>query len=186
MYREVKLLIVKDSSHDNMLGLIPSTYDLCHMYDDSSVQFKLISQEDGEINLDEYKIFIRFISGNIDLGRALIEKDESEGYTYPVSRCYTIKDKLSIQIILVDSNEFEIRSNIVDFKLFNSLPADKRFYQDLSYLNRLVCDRMIRLVVNHEDKELMILDDLGNELCSIDIEYMLGGDNEYENKSIRF
>lgn len=178
---EVELRLVVDKHHNNSLGLIPSTYDLGRMYDNKSNRFNITSED--EIDLSEYMVFIRFISGNVDLGKVIVfpteieSDDESENcitkWIYDIPMMYTMKDKLQVQLILDSSDGSEIRSNIVTFKLGNSLPQDKEFYQNLSYLNRLVCDNQIRLMVDDDKRELILLDDMEFELCRVDMDHML-------------
>ena len=174
--RTVELLIVKDKSHSDIFGVIPSTYDLCRMYDDGSARFKIISSED--INLDDYEVYIRFIANNLDLGRVVVKPiigpDYESEYVYRISKLYTQKSVLDVQIILVDSTGNESRTNVVRFKLYNSLPKDKPFYQNLSFLDRLVCDKNLVLELDYEDQVLILYDDLGNKLCELDVEPMVG------------
>lgn len=183
--RIVTLLITRDIEHDGLISVIPSTYYIGRMYDNKSCKFliKVDTDKDDNPVVNFERLFIRFISGNVDLGSAEIFKsEESQEYEYELSAEYTQKDLLNIQLILNQDDGIEIRTNIVKFKLSNSLPKDIEFYNALSYLNRLIFDKLIKLEVNREDKELIILDDLDNELCSIDIGYMLGGD-EIEDTS---
>lgn len=179
----VELRLVIDTNHNNCLGLIPSTYDLGRMYDNNSNQFKITVKNTDKINLIDYDVYIRFISGNVDLGKALVVPTEIESdnndedsvteWIYDIPLMYTTHDRLQVQIILNSRDNNEVRSNIVRFKLGNSLPQDKELYQNLSYLNRLVCDNVIHLKVDEDNRELVLLDDIENELCRIDIDNML-------------
>lgn len=186
MVRDIKLQLMIDKRHADLLGVVPSTYYLGRMYDNNSARFTIVSP-DNSVDLDDCDIFLRFISGNVDIGKALvmpiIDVDENglsddnieviSSYSYLIGMMYTKKSKLQVQVILDFSDGSEMRSNIVTFNLGNSLPEDKEFYQNLSYLDRLVCNKSIKLFVDEDDRELIILDDLETELCRIDIDSML-------------
>lgn len=169
---EVELRLVLDNSHNDSLGVIQSTYYLGRMYDHNSNKFSITSDE---IDLSQYDVQLRFISGNHDLGRVLIYPiitDDGNKWIYEIPILYTMKDKLQIQVIL-STDTSEVRSNIVTFKLGNSLPQDQEFYQNLSYLNRLVCDNKVNLKIDNDTRELILLNDINKELCRIDIDSML-------------
>lgn len=175
--RIVKLLIVKDEEHDNLISVIPSSYFICRMYDNKSVKFQIEISTDEDSNpiIEFEKVYLRFISGNVDVGKVLVTKVDNI-YEFELSSEYTQNSLLNLQVIFEESSGVKIRTNIIKFKLSNSLPLDSEYYQNLSYFNRLVHDKLVVLSYDSNSKELFVFDDLGNKLCSFDIGYMTGGD----------
>lgn len=169
--RTVELEVCPDELHGDIISVIPSTYDLCRMYDDKSVRFKIYSGKDDEevsyYDLSEFTIYIRFISGNLDLGEVKVSPDSSGNCYYELPLLYTLTSKLEIQLIFVDSSDTKSRSNIVKFNLYNSLPPDKEYVQNVSYLNRLIMLGRLKLAVS--DNNLLIKDDLDVTKLTIDI-----------------
>jgi hypothetical protein len=174
--RTILLQLVLDDKHDKMVGVIPSSYDLCRMYDDGAVQLKVVSK-DGRLQLRDYRVYLKFVSGHVDLGEVLIEPDGPD-YTYIINQYYTTNNLLEVLVELreVQTDTYLCHTNSVQFKLSKSYPPTSVFNQNLSYLNRLVHDGRIVLEEDKEEQELVIFDDMENELCRIDISDYIGGD----------
>lgn len=164
--RTVVLNIIRDIRNNFILSAVPSTKCICRMYDNNSCQFVL--KFSPHIINEDTKVYLRFISGYKDCGEVLVEPDNYR-YHYSISQLYTTKSQLDVQVIL-RTEDSESRTNIINFKLGNSLPKPSNFDQNLSLLNRLVLDHVINLKIDRDTDELIIMDDLGNELCGIDLD----------------
>lgn len=172
--RVVQIELNTDTRNDGVLGAVPSSYILGHMYENNCTELQLIVPD--YIDLASNSIKLVFSSGYVELGSVTLGDD----LRYSISEYYTQSSLLSIQVMVTDKDTGVIRSrtNIINFKLGASIKPTSEFSQNLSYLNRAVLSGNLVLSI---DNDMMIFsDNLGNELFRYDIYSVL-----HEQSSMR-
>ena len=97
MTRTVYLELRKDNYKDDMLGIVPSTYDLCHQFENKAVNLELLNPEN--LDLSSYEILIFFKAEYNPLGYVVLEEGN---LSFPLTFRYTSKRNLEVQYLFRD------------------------------------------------------------------------------------
>lgn len=171
--RVVQIELNTDTRNDGVLGAVPSSYILGHMYENNCTELQLIVPDD--IDLASNSIKLVFSSGYVELGSVTLGDD----LRYSISEYYTQNSLLSIQVMVTDKNTGVIRSrtNIINFKLGASIKPVSEYAQNLSYLNLLVSNKEI--ILELDDTDLVLYDNLKNEICRLDAYNVIHPQNKF-------
>ena len=157
MLRTIDLEMRIDNINADMVGIVPSTYTLCHQFEHNAVKLNLLNPE--ELPIENYETMIVFKSEYNMLGYIVLPENV---YEYSITRRYTMKRNLEVQYIFRnrETKEVYIRSNVIKFNIMRSIPPASNADQALTDLLDLI--EQGEIVVAIEDGNLTIKDKEGN------------------------
>lgn len=165
MIRTVDLEMRIDDANADMIGIVPSTYMLCHQFEHNAVRLRLLNPE--MLPIENYETLIIFKSEYNMLGYIVLPEDV---YEYSITRRYTMKRNLEVQYIFRnrETKEVYIRSNIIKFNIMRSIPPATNADQALTTLLDLIDEGEIVIAI--EDGTLTIKDKEGNPISEYPVD----------------